>query len=93
MAEVTVKRGKVRVVLDDGCGEGVDGCYDPSDPNDIPLMRFNVDALIDGEWTGLDDASYCTQIDARLPAKEHRRLAKLILDEVYDAAGYMIDYD
>jgi len=86
MAEVIARRGVVQVVLDDSCGEGIEGGYRSDDPVDIPLMRFDVQKRVDGSWQTLDDASYCTQIDARLPAGELKRLARLLLGEVYEPA-------
>jgi hypothetical protein len=88
MPEFIAARGKVRVVLDNDCHEGIDGEYNPQDPADIPLMRFNVDVKKGREWVPIDDSSYCTQIDARLPAKEHQRLAELLLGRVYDAVVF-----
>ena len=55
-------------------GEGWNGDYDPDDPDDTALLRFDVLELtnIHGlfsdspvmEWEVLDDASYCTQMPA-----------------------------
>jgi hypothetical protein len=45
-------------------GEGYNGEYDPSDPEDAPLLRFDIYELINGEWEAMDDASYCTGIRA-----------------------------
>lgn len=45
-------------------GEGVNGDYDESDPNDVNLLRFDVSHLVNGEWEPVDDASYCTQMPA-----------------------------
>ena len=86
MAEAIAVRGKVRVVMDDGCGEGIEGDYDDEDQEDVPLMRFEVQRKYKGKWVFCADSSYCTQIDARLTKKEHKRLAELILNQVYDDA-------
>ena len=55
-------------------GEGWSGDYNPDDPTDTPLLRFDVLELtkVEGlfsdspelEWEVLDDASYCTQMPA-----------------------------
>lgn len=90
---VMVEDRGVRVELED-IGEGVSGDYNPKDKLDIPLLRFTVlrevhdahePAEDEGyEWEQVDDASYCTQIDARLSVKTHVRLAELIMREVGD---------
>lgn len=49
--------------------EGNDGYYDSDDPDDVPLLRFDV-ATWDEEcniWQCLDDASYCTQMPIDTP--------------------------
>lgn len=52
-------------------GEGVSGDYDPDDPEDINLLRFDV--YIKGnkdngkEWLEVTDASYCTNMPADTP--------------------------
>ena len=43
-------------------GEGICGDYDPEDPDDIPLLRFDIYIKKDGEWEPVEDASYCTRI-------------------------------
>jgi hypothetical protein len=84
---VTSKDKRVRVYLDSECGEGIEGDYrGPKD--DILLMRFGVERLNPEtkRWDYCDDSSYCTQIPADLPKKELKRLAELILSEVYEPA-------
>ena len=43
-------------------GEGLCGDYNPEDPDDIHLLRFDVYKKEDGEWTEVEDASYCTRM-------------------------------
>ena len=47
-------------------GEGICGDYNPEDPDDIPLLRFDIYKKEGEDWVGVDDASYCT----RMPATE-----------------------
>lgn len=81
MVEAKSADGKVKVVLED-IGEGKDGDYDPSDPDDKPLLRFTVYRRGEREWEELDDSSYCTQIPVTTEKDEQLRLARLILAEV-----------
>jgi len=90
-AEVT--RGRIKVELEN-IGEGRSGDYQPSDPEDVPLMRFSVcrkvagnDRFLGQEWEQLDDASYCTQIPATSPQVMLHRLAQYLLDVVYEPAN------
>lgn len=41
MLEIMSEDGLVMVELDN-IGEGIEGDYDPNDPNDVPLMRFTL---------------------------------------------------
>lgn len=42
--------------------EGLCGDYDPEDPDDIHLLRFDIYIKKGEEWEPVDDASYCTRI-------------------------------
>jgi len=61
-------------------GEGRGGDCDPQDPDDEPLLRFDVERQgAHGQWHPVADASYCTQLNARQPeAVLDRALAYLI---------------
>ena len=55
-------------------GEGLFGDYNPENPNDIPLLRFDVyvmDPVLNGEmddgWREVEDASYCTNMPTTTP--------------------------
>lgn len=46
-------------------GEGLFGDYNPENPDDIQLLRFDIYIRgEDNEWEPVEDASYCTQIAA-----------------------------
>ena len=74
-------------------GEGWSGDYNPDDPTDTPLLRFDVLELtkVEGlfsdspelEWEVLDDASYCTQMPADTSEADLRRAAEIIMDATY----------
>ena len=68
-------------------GEGLDGFYDPNDPNDIPLLRFDVYELIDGEWEYIQDTSYCTMMRVGSPDWVLSQALNLILDRVEASAS------
>lgn len=74
--------------------EGINGDYDPDDPEDVNLLRFDVyyrnpeEGLDD--WEPVDDASYCTNVEAN-STKEHlekvvRTLFKRYRDEYRNIA-------
>lgn len=73
-------------------GEGIDGDYNPDDPEDVELLRFDVSRLIDGEWEAIDDASYCTQVPVSATPEQRAKGLQRIMDEVYEGAsqGYSI---
>ena len=70
-------------------GEGWDGDYDPDDPDDEELLRFDVlvkEGLNDDtttQWSEVE--SYCTAVPVTATPEERARGLKLIMDEVYDA--------
>lgn len=43
-------------------GEGVNGDFDNSDPDDTPLLRYSIDEWHDGAWQSIENTSYCTQL-------------------------------
>ena len=86
-------RGRVRVEITD-IGEGIQGEYNPEDPQDVSLVRFYVSIYDEThkEWTDVDDASYCTLIPVREEVL-HIALAEKIMEAVYPPlmAGKDID--
>lgn len=61
-------------------GEGEDGDYDPANPADEPLLRFDAYRLVDGRWEEQPDGSYCTQVPAWCTAAQARALARYVVD-------------
>ena len=85
----SIIRGKVRidwVNLD----EGNDGDYDPDNPEDVNLLRFDVYKKHDIEgWLEVEDGSYCTQVPATTDADTLRRILTSFMDVIHDdIAGY-----
>lgn len=70
-------------------GEGWDGDYDESDPNDVNLLRFDVSRLEEnGEWSEVPDGSYCTQIPANTSTEILKRGLDHIMNTVYDDVSH-----
>ena len=69
-------------------GEGWSGDYNPDDPEDTPLLRFSCDKLVNGDWEGMDDASYCTQLPITTPKKYLKRGAEIILEAIDTDSSY-----
>lgn len=84
-------RGKVRVDLVN-LYEGWCGDYDPDDPEDENLLRFDVYTRENGEWIEVNDSSYCTQVPANVSDEVAISVVKTIMGEVYDSvnAGHPI---
>jgi hypothetical protein len=68
-------------------GEGMSGNYDPNDPKDVELLRFDVSVLVGGEWTDPGSASYCTWFPAKSTVEEQGIALAHILGEVYEQAS------
>jgi hypothetical protein len=61
-------------------GEGKDGDYDPNDPDDVELLRFDVS--FDGEL--IPDGSYCTLMPVNTPEDILKKGLERIMDTIYD---------
>lgn len=79
----TLIRGNVRIDWVN-LGEGNDGDYDPSDPNDKNLLRFDVYRLDGKEWNGVEDGSYCTQVTVSTPNCVLMGHLTHFMDTIYD---------
>ena len=76
--------GSVKVEWVD-LGEGFCGDYDPSDPEDESLFRFDSFAMQDGSWEPLDDGSYCTQVPVETDEETLKKLAQIVAEELADS--------
>ena len=84
-------RGNVKVEWSE-LGEGIDGDYNPDDPEDVELLRFDVSRKAGDNWEAIDDASYCTQVPVSATPEQRAEGLQLIMDEIYEWAsqGYSI---
>ena len=94
---------KVKVMFE-WIGEGLQGDYDDDDPNDIPLLRFDVfaheslgnenaeDSMIEDGWGFMLDSSYCTQMPIDTDSDIITKALKHIMIEVSEEVinGYSI---
>jgi hypothetical protein len=63
-------------------GEGADGDYDPENPDDAPLLRYDVCKKVDGEWEPLRNGSACCQLSANEKRAALKKAAKEMLEIV-----------
>ena len=76
-------------------GEGLSGDYDPDDPEDINLLRFDVyikNPKENTDWYEIEDASYCTLLEATQPIEEIIEAAKLIHSRYSEVIPTYEDY-
>lgn len=72
-------------------GEGLNGDYDPKDPNDMEFLRFYVSVLRDGQWVEKEDASYCTCFPASATTEEQIAGLEVLMQRFYHALHDDID--
>lgn len=65
-------------------GEGLNGDYNPDDPEDVALLRFDIDRWNGFDWEPVDDASYCTNVPASTDTDTLMTLLEQIMAEVGD---------
>ena len=80
-------RDNIRVSLHTDTFEGWEGDYNPEDPEDELLFRFDVDRKVDENWEPIDDASYCTRLTADLPSETIYKALDYLMNEIYSAAS------
>lgn len=68
-------------------GEGWCGDYNPDDPEDENLLRFDVYIKWNGEWETVEDASYCTRMPADTDTGILRKALRLLLKEYTNVLG------
>lgn len=66
--------------------EGWNGGFNPDDPDDEHLLRFDVSRhnRKTNEWEAVDDASYCTQIPLGTDEPLLFNLLQVIMSEVFE---------
>jgi len=66
-------------------GEGWSGDYNPEDPNDEELLRFDVSWLNDdSEWEDPGDVSYCTRFPATATPEQRQAGLELLMGAFYE---------
>jgi len=67
-------------------GEGFDGDYDPENPDDVNLLRFDVSVANPEaqQWDPIEDGSYCTHIPAHTHPDTLKRILTSFMDYIYD---------
>ena len=75
-------------------GEGLCGDFNPEDPEDENLLRFDVYCkYTDSEdWVPVDDASYCTQVSADTSKNRLVELLTIIFNRYEDVIRDYINY-
>lgn len=65
-------------------GEGYSGDYNPNDPDDVELLRFDVFVWSDEthEWRDPGDVSYCTRFPASATPEQRQKALVYIMDEL-----------
>ncbi len=67
-------------------GEGWNGDFNPNDPEDTNLLRFDVYVKnTDNKWETVEDASYCTQVPANTSEDILEQKLRIIFDNYRDA--------
>ena len=72
-------------------GEGFYGDYNPEDPGDVNLLRFDAYYRQEGDrhndpeegWVAIDNASYCTLMPATAPAEILERSLRYIFNQYH----------
>jgi hypothetical protein len=65
-------------------GEGWSGDYDPDDPKDVELLRFDVFKKENGEWAEVSDASYCTLFPVNSSDDLKRKGLEFLMQEIWE---------
>lgn len=68
-------------------GEGLSGDYDPTNPEDVNLLRFDVSRKVGRRWEEIPDASYCTQIPAYANTQTKRKVLQILMRDIYPPAS------
>lgn len=71
--------------------EGLYGEYDPDNPDDIPLLRFDVSVYKNGEWETKEDGSYCTRFAANIDMETKQKGLYILMNRLYDVLADDVD--
>jgi hypothetical protein len=82
--EIEVHNKKFSIALS-YIGEGINGDYDSENPEDVPLLRYDVCEKVDGEWEPLHNGSACCQLIASEKRSDLKKAAKEMLNIITNA--------
>lgn len=68
-------------------GEGFSGDWDPDDPEDQALLRFDISRFENKEWVEIPDASYCTLFPSDSSDELKIKSLKHIMNYIYSNAA------
>ena len=86
MAIISMRGGDYMAEWND-IGEGLSGDYDPNDPDDRRLLRFDVYERVAGQWWPVDGGSYCTGLPVDTPYEQLADGLTVILRECNKPGG------
>lgn len=69
-------------------GEGWGGDYDPEDPNDEELLRFDALVRTANGWEDVEDGSYCTRTPVDTSPELRRQLLARLMEFLRDAIQF-----
>ena len=65
-------------------GEGLNGDYNSKDPEDMPLLRFDVSVYNNGEWEQKEDGSVCARFSADVDIETKHKGLQALMNRLYD---------
>ncbi len=83
LAGMRLTKGRARIEWTD-LNEGWDGTFDPSNPDDRRLLRFDTFVQDDGAWRPCVDGSYCTALPVATSEADRQRALAMLMDVLYD---------
>lgn len=66
-------------------GEGLNGDFNPNDPNDRPLLRADLYEKFGSAWVAVDDGSYCTQAKVGTDPKILEKYSRELFQDLGDS--------
>ena len=76
-------KDNIKVVLVN-LNEGFYGDYNADNPKDKNFLRFEVYMNNQGEWQEVEDASYCTCLEADADEEKMDKCLEILMNEFYD---------
>lgn len=76
-------KGNVKITFVE-LGEGYNGEYNPNDPNDAELERFDIYLFEEGEWWMVVGDSYCTALEVCASDEIKQRALTYLMDTLYE---------